>query len=283
MRSPKVNYSGFFPEGKPGGARVIAIASGKGGVGKTNLVVNLAVELNRQGYRVAIFDADLGMANVEVLLGIVPKYTLYDYLFNGNSIEEVMSASHQGIQVISGGSGFVELANLDPMSRKRLGLGLQELDKKFDYVLVDTGAGISKTVLGFVASSDEVIVVVTPEPTSLTDAYGLIKVLSKYNIHNKIMVVINLAGDDTEAQATYKRLETTANRFLEVELVSLGYLLEDSLVVKAVKNQVPFTLMAPSSKVANSIGKIAHFLVTGKEIESLGIKGFFGKLMRLFG
>ncbi|RYD03097.1 hypothetical protein N752_22050 [Desulforamulus aquiferis] len=157
MRSPKVNYKAFFSNAEPGGARVIAVASGKGGVGKTNLVVNLAIELNRQGNRVAVFDADLGMANVEVLLGIVPKYTLYDYLFNGNTIEEIMSTSPQGIQVISGGSGLVELANLDPKSRKRLGQGLLELDNKYDYVLVDTGAGISKTVLGFVARQTKLL------------------------------------------------------------------------------------------------------------------------------
>jgi len=261
---------------------VIAVASGKGGVGKTNLVVNLAVELKRRGYRVAVFDADLGMANAEVLLGLVPKYTLYDYLFYGRRIEEIITTSPQGVQVISGGSGFLELANLDPAARQKLGQGLQELDYKFDFVLVDTGAGISKNVLGFVAAAGEVIVVITPEPTSLTDAYGLIKVLAKYHVHDEIMVVVNRAADEREAEHTYQRLELTADRFLQVRLMNLGSIPEDLSVVQAVKNQQPFTIMTPSAAASRSLDKIANRLVTGAEAEPAGWQGFFGKLMRLF-
>lgn len=264
-------------------ARVIAVASGKGGVGKTNLVVNLAVELTRRGKRVVVFDADLGMANVEVLLGIIPRYTLYDFLFDDRSIDEIMAVSPQGIHVISGGSGFVELANLDHYSRQRLEQGLQELDKKFDYVLVDTGAGISKTVLGFVAACDEVIVVITPEPTSLTDAYGLIKVLSKFNIHREIMVVVNRISNEKDALVTFARMDTAATKFLQAKLINTGFIPEDSVVGKAVKSQVPYTLMAPKSLAANRLNRIADYLVSGKEAAPEGFKGFFGKLMRLFG
>lgn len=265
------------------GARVIAVASGKGGVGKTNLVVNLALELNKRGFKVAIFDADLGMANVEVLLGIVPKYTLYDYLVNGKSIENIMVASPQGVNIISGGSGFIELANLDADSRKRLGQGLQELDNKFDFVLVDTGAGISKNVLGFVAAADEVVVVITPEPTSLTDAYGLIKVLTKYQVHHEIMLVVNRAIDEKEAQRTYKTMELTTGQFLQVQLINLGFIPEDISVVQAVKNQQPFTVMTPSATASLSLSRIASQLVSGKGTDNKGLQGFFGKLMRLFG
>ncbi|MEW6065659.1 chromosome partitioning ATPase [Desulforamulus profundi] len=283
MRSPDHNLLQTVNRRSDSGSRVIAVTSGKGGVGKSNLVVNLAVELNRRGYRVAIFDADLGMANAEVLLGIVPKYTLYDYLFNGKSIDEILASSPQGIEIISGGSGFVELANLDHQARKRLGRGLQELDRKFDFVLVDTGAGISRTVLGFVAAADEVIVVITPEPTSLTDAYGLIKVLSKYNVHNEMMVVVNRATDEREAQRTYQSMESATGQFLQVRLINLGYLPEDSTVVQAVKHQQPFIKMAPAAPASQNLAKIASHLISGREEEPMGIQGFFGKLIRLFG
>lgn len=283
MRSPDYNFLKTANQRSDSGARVIAVTSGKGGVGKSNLVVNLAVELNRRGYRVAIFDADLGMANAEVLLGVVPKYTLYDYLFEGKGIDEILTSSPQGIHIISGGSGFVELANLDYQARKRLGRGLQELDRKFDFVLVDTGAGISKTVLGFVAAADEVIVILTPEPTSLTDAYGLIKVLAKYNVHHEMMVVVNRATDDKEAQRTYQSMESTTGQFLQVTLINLGYLPEDSAVVKAVKQQQPFIKMAPSTPVSGSLIKIADRLLSEREEAPPGVQGFFGKLMRLFG
>lgn len=279
-------YHSSLPKTRPdgnSGARVIAVTSGKGGVGKSNLVVNLAIELTRRGYRVAIFDADLGMANAEVLLGIVPPYSLYDYLYEGKRMDDILTSSPQGVQIISGGSGFVELANLDQEARKRLGQGLQELDHKFDFVLVDTGAGISKTVLGFVASADEVIVVLTPEPTSLTDGYGLIKVLSKYNVHNEMMVLVNRATDEKEAQRTFDTMQLTTNQFLHVRLINLGFIPEDGAVVRAVKGQKPFTLMAPNSPASQNVVKIVNQLLSSYEEEPKGVQGFFGKLMRLFG
>ncbi|SHH11133.1 flagellar biosynthesis protein FlhG [Desulforamulus hydrothermalis Lam5 = DSM 18033] len=284
MRSPNFNF--LQPVSQPGdaGARVIAVTSGKGGVGKTNLTVNLAVELNRRGYRTAIFDADLGMANAEVLLGISPRYTLYDYLYNGKSMIEIIAVAPAGVSVISGGSGFVELANLDYQARKRLGRGLQELDRCFDFVLVDTGAGISKTVLGFVAAAQEALVVLTPEPTSLTDAYGLIKILAKYNVHNQIMVVVNRAGDEKEAWRTYQTLQTTTERFLQVRLINLGFLPDDKTVVQAVKQQQPFIMQAPAAPAAQHLVQVANRLLAGRQAESPGgLQSFFGKLMRLFG
>lgn len=283
MRSPYHNLIHKVRDNGSSGARVIAVTSGKGGVGKSNLVVNLALELNSRGYKVVIFDADLGMANAEVLLGLVPHYSLYDYLYNGKRIDEILTTSPQGLQIISGGSGFVELANLDLEARKRLGQGLKELDQKFDFVLIDTGAGISKTVLGFVAAADEVIVVLTPEPTSLTDAYGLIKVLSKYNVHNEIMVVVNRATDENEALRTFKSMELTTSQFLQVHLVNLGYISEDSSVVRAVKLQQPFTILAPTALASQQVSKITSQLITGRQEKPMGIQGFFGKLMRLFG
>ncbi|ABO50900.1 Cobyrinic acid a,c-diamide synthase [Desulforamulus reducens MI-1] len=264
------------------GARVIAVTSGKGGVGKSNLVVNLAVELTRRDYRVAIFDADLGMANAEVLLGIVPQYTLYDYLFCGKDMAAILTPSPQGVSIISGGSGFVELANLDTQARKRLGQGLEELDYQFDFVLVDTGAGISKTVLGFVAAANEVIVVITPEPTSLTDGYGLIKVLSKYNVHNEVMLVVNKATDEKEALRTFQSMESTTNQFLKIRVKNLGFIPEDKAVVKGVKSQKPYITLSPSAPAAKNLSRIVNCLISGKEEAASGVQSFFGKLMRLF-
>lgn len=263
-------------------ARVVAVTSGKGGVGKSNLVVNLALALAGMGQRVIIFDADLGMANAEVILGLAPRYSIYDYLYNNKDLEQIITDGPGQIKIISGGSGFLELANLTNQQTKKLQDSFARLENEADFVLVDTGAGISKNVLGFLAAADEVVVVVTPEPTSFTDAYGLIKVLSKYKVHNKIMVVVNRAENILEAIRTFNRMEFAVNRFLSSSLLFLGTVYEDKRVVQAVKRQIPFYMLQPNSRASHCVMSIAKkLLAEGKEVQ--GINGFIGKLLRLFG
>jgi len=272
------------------GSRVIAVSSGKGGVGKTSLVVNLAITLASLGQRVVIFDADLGLANAEVLMGITPPNTLFDCLYGEKSIEEIIIPGPSGVKLVSGGSGFLELANLDSSRRQQLIESLAYFDREADFLIIDTGAGISKNVLGFVAAANEVIVVVTPEPTSLTDAYSLIKVLAMFKVHSEVMLVINKAGDEREAKRTAQKMENVVNQFLQIRVSSIGWIIEDRLVSQAVKNQEPFSMFYPNSLPAQSITMIARYLITGKqEAGSLpgagsgGAMGFIKKLTRLFG
>jgi len=269
-------------------ARVIAVSSGKGGVGKTSLVVNLAITLAAMKQRVVVFDADLGMANAEVLMGVSPTSTLFDCLYGEKDIEDIIMPGPCGIKLISGGSGFIELANLDSIKRQQLIDSLSYFDSETDYLFIDTGAGISKNVLGFVAAASEVIIVVTPEPTSLTDAYSLIKVLSMFKVHSEVMVVVNRASDEVEARRTAYRIEKVVNQFLQIKINCIGWIMEDKLVGKAVKNQEPFSMFRPYSNPARNITNIARYLMSGSREKGSwinaerGIRSFVKRLSKLF-
>lgn len=260
--------------------RAVAVASGKGGVGKTSLSVNLALCLAKMGNRVTLFDADLGMANAEVLLGLVPPFSLYEVLYEDKTLEEITVQGPLGIKVISGGSGFLELANLDQNRRQRLIRMLNQFGSQDDFILIDTGAGINKNVLGFVAAAGEVIIVVTPEPTSLTDAYALIKVLANFKVHSEVHLVVNRASDKREAMRTLGRISAATGRFLEIKLNNLGWIPEDRAVSQAIKSQQPYFLSSPNSSASRGVAGIAGSLVEGESPASNG--GFWGRLMGLF-
>lgn len=271
-------------------SRVIAVSSGKGGVGKTNLVVNLAITLASLGKRVVVFDADLGLANAEVLMGLSPPYTLYDCLYGDKTIKEIIVPGPNGIQLVSGGSGFMELANLNNNKRRRLIESLSFFDRETDYLLIDTGAGLSKNTLGFVAAASEAIVVLTPEPTSLTDAYSLIKSMSIFKVHTEMMVVVNRAGNKQEAISTSDRIEKVAGEFLDIKVNTIGWIMEDKLVVRCVKSQEPYSLHYPHSDAAKSVLAIAKYLINGShqnehwyQEKDYGATGFIRRLSKLFG
>ncbi|MTI80176.1 MAG: MinD/ParA family protein [Firmicutes bacterium] len=265
------------------GPRVIAVTSGKGGVGKTNITLNLAMALSSLGQRVVIFDADLGMANVEVLLGVNPRYTLFDFLYNNKSLYEIITPGPNNIKLISGGSGLLELANLSQRAIKQLRDTVNHFDVGADIILVDTGAGINKNVLAFVGAAQEVIVVATPEPTSITDAYGLIKVLASYNVHREVNLVVNKVDKEREAKETYHKLEVTARHFLiNTKIRYLGSVKEDVNVVKAVRDQQPFMLYQPDCAASQSIKDLAAELLGNDSKDQGGFSGFFTRLTRLF-
>ncbi|KKM12429.1 hypothetical protein SY88_04015 [Clostridiales bacterium PH28_bin88] len=266
----------------PSGLRVIAVSSGKGGVGKTNVVVNLAITLARMGKRVAVFDADLGMANVDVLLGMVPKYTLHDVLRGERSLEQIIIPGPYDIMVVPGGSGVQELANLDYYQREHLLREIRIFEDRADFLLIDTGGGISRNVLGFVSAADEVMIISTPEPTAITDAYSMIKVLSRFQLHQEVYLVINRASNRGEAQQTAAKLETAARRFLQLKVTTLGYILDDRAVGKAVMSQQPFTLLYPQAVATQNIRDIAAGLVEGGSWSTGGVGGFMERLLRLF-
>ncbi|WP_227767214.1 MinD/ParA family protein [Zhaonella formicivorans] len=262
--------------------RIIAVASGKGGVGKTNLVVNLAIALVEMGQRVVIFDADLGLANVDVLVGVVPKYNLYDVLQGTKTISEIIVTGPAGVRIVPGGSGIQDLANLDYYQRERLVQSLKELEQDTDFLLVDTGAGISRNVLGFISAADEVIIVLTPEPTSLTDAYGVIKIMSKFKLHSEVHLVVNRVASAQEAQQTIGKMVTVVQKFLQIKVLPLGYIFDDKAVGKAVRKQEPFLLRFPDSAAAGSLRQLATNLLEGNYRPPKGTTGFLNRLIRLF-
>jgi|Deesub1362A_J573_1020465.scaffolds.fasta_scaffold00029_32 flagellar biosynthesis protein FlhG len=262
--------------------RVIAITSGKGGVGKTNLSVNLGLALARMGKRVFLFDADLGLANVEVLLGLNPPHTLYDVLYRGKRLEDVVVTGPFNLQIIPGGTGIQELANLDSSQRERL-IDMLSYLRTAEFLLIDTGAGISRSVLGFVAAAREVILVVTPEPTSLTDAYSLIKILARYKVHSEIGLVINRAASEREAAEAAVKLQLVCGKFLRFTVRHIGSIAEDPVVIRAVKNQEPFVLVEPNSVAAREVEAIARYLLSGEIQPAAGaVDSFIGRLFRLF-
>ena len=267
-------------------ARVITVTSGKGGVGKTNVTVNLAIALSELGYRVVILDADFGLANIDVLFGIVPKYTLVDVIKNNKNILEVLSDGPKNIKFLSGGSGVEDLVKLDKNQLELFVKNISLLDKIYDIILIDTGAGLSDSVINFVMASDEVILVTTPEPTSITDAYALIKMVSNRDKSKVIKVIINRADSIYEANDIINKLVMVANKFLSLKIHPLGYILHDAMVIKAVKMQQPFTLSFPKSDAAKLVREISRKLMDFKESnkasDSSGARSFVSKLVGFF-
>lgn len=262
-------------------ARVVAVTSGKGGVGKTNLSVNLGIALIHHGLRVAVIDADLGLANVDILLGIDPAYTLSDLLYAECSVQDVLVSGPGGLRVLAGGSGVYELASLDRARLNRLLQGLEQLDSAFDVMLVDTGAGIGRDVVSFALASQEVIVVTTTEPSSLADAYAVIKVISARRADTRLRVAVNMAPDLREGEATFRRLEAVARRFLGVQPELLGIIPRDEAVYQAVRRQMPFILNRPNVPASRAVKEMARRLAGAPEPEPGGLGGVLTRLLRL--
>ena len=206
-------------------AKVITISSGKGGVGKTNITINLAVALSRLGYRVVVIDADLGLANVDVALGIMPKYSLVDVIKNGKNVLDVLCTGPDKVKFISGGSGVEELTRLTQLELENFVRNIALLDKIADVILIDTGAGISENVIKFVMAADDVVVITTPEPTATTDAYALIKAIGVRNKDKSIRLIINRTETAIEAQTAMQKLNNVSKKFLQVKLQFWGMLL----------------------------------------------------------
>lgn len=266
-------------------ARVIAVTSGKGGVGKTNFSTNLGLAFAAQGQRVILVDADLGLANLHLLMGLSPRYNLEHILRGERSIQETLCPGPNGIQILCGASGIASLADLDADQRSYFIANLQELDTLSDIVIIDTGAGLSRNVIAILAAVEEVIIVTTPEPTAITDAYATIKVLSQENQHTRMMLVLNMAQNETEARLVAQRLNSISQRFLNRSLDYLGYVLHDAVVPQSVRAQQPFLLAAPYSRASQCIRQIAVQLSQHVEQPSQkgGIGGLLGRIQHYFG
>lgn len=268
-------------------ARVITVTSGKGGVGKSSISVNLAIQLSRMGKKVVIFDADFGLANIEIMLGIRPQYNLADLMFHGKNLQDVITEGPDKIGFISGGSGIQELTRLSREQIIYLTQKLFQLDKLADIIIIDTGAGIADSVLEFVAASSEVILVATPEPTSITDAYALLKTLNKkseFSVENtNICMLANRVTGEADGKELYEKLKVVADKFLQIPLTYLGGVPQDDNVSKAVIQQKPVTQLYPNSDASKAIVRIAERLCNGTEAvvqEKKGMAQLFSYLIK---
>ena len=270
-------------------ARVITVTSGKGGVGKSNVSVNLAIQRSRLGKRAVILDADFGLANIEVMLGVRPKYNLADMMFRGRDVKDIICAGPEDIGFISGGSGLREMTNLNKDQILSLVRTMYELDHYADVVIIDTGAGISDTVIELVASSSEVLLVATPEPTSITDAYALLKTLHRHDSFEAVRTSIKMIGNRIqsyeEGKELYLKLNTVVNKFLGMEMDYLGAIPYDECLPRAVMQQQPVSLAYPDAPSARALLELAMVLEDEKtEIAPMdtahGLAGLFTKIFK---
>ncbi|MBR4183312.1 MAG: MinD/ParA family protein [Lachnospiraceae bacterium] len=270
-----------------GHARVITVTSGKGGVGKSNTTVNLAVQFSKKGKKVIIFDADIGLANVEVMFGAIPSHILSDVIFRGMSIKDVITPGPLDIGFISGGSGVVGLSNISKDQVIYLVKNLAQLDSMADIILIDTGAGISDQVMEFVFASSEIILVSTPEPSSLTDSYSLLKTLYKSpkfdRTNAKVNVIANRATSSEDGDAVYQKLNTVVDRFLGGSLNYLGLVPQDPAIDAAIRAQKAVSLHAPKAPESKAYECIAGNLLSGEYSYYNMSRGIAGLISGLFG
>lgn len=267
--------------------RLIAVTSGKGGVGKSNTSINLALCMRKKGKRVLILDADFGLANVEVMFGVIPKYNMADMMFNGKPLKDIVMEGPEGVQFISGGSGIANLSKIEDRDIQKVVEELWVLEGMTDVIIIDTGAGMAPSVLEFLAASPEVILVTTPEPTSITDSYALIKSLNLFEgfdkEHTKIRMVANKVMSGREGASLFEKLNSVVSRFLGIDMELLGCVPQDNCVSKSVMKQKPVCMMYPSSAAAKAYEQIAERILSNTPVEQTaknGIVGFFGKILR---
>lgn len=242
--------------------RTLAVTSGKGGVGKSSITVNLGLSLAKQGLRVCLFDADTGLANANILLDLHPQYTIEHVLNGDKTLGDIMLNAAYGMKVIPAATGIVECAELAPDQQQQLLNQLRALDHEFDYLLIDTAAGIGSNVLHFVASAQQTLVVITPEPTSLTDAFSLIRVLKRLNYHQPLQVVVNMCHDAQQARDVFNRLRGVVKKYVGLDLKYLGFLHFDEAMRRAVQLQLPVALYPGNDPSSRSFSRLAEHLET---------------------
>jgi flagellar biosynthesis protein FlhG len=253
-----IKQDGERVDSNPKRARVVAITSGKGGVGKTNVTTNIAIALASQGQRVCIFDADTGLANINILLGLNPDYTL-EHLLNGSrTIDEVLVSGPRGISIIPAASGIAEYAELNSHQQQVLLNSLQQLETRFDYLLIDTAAGIGDNVIEFIKAADQAILVISPDPTSLTDAFALTRVLQRKGYQGSLYSLVNMAESALSAKKIYTRFTQAVKKYIKVDVHYFGFVSNDQAVSSAVRLQHPVILMEPDAKASRCFKALAN-------------------------
>jgi flagellar biosynthesis protein FlhG len=279
MRQKKSNRNDSISGSSGRTARIITVTSGKGGVGKTNLSVNMALAFARMGKKVIVMDADLGLANVNVMLNMVPKYNLYHVIKKQKTIREILVETEYGISIVAGASGFSQIANMSEDERKDF---INELDtlSNADIIIIDTSAGVSSNVLDFIAAADDAVIITTPEPTAITDAYGIIKIIAtEYESLNMgLKLVVNRAKGAVEAKNVSDRMINIAGQFLNLKVDYLGFIYDDPAVQHAEKRKKPFMVVDPKCKASICISHLVERMERNKPKEPVG----FGSMLRRF-
>lgn len=264
-------------------ARVFTVTSGKGGVGKSNAAINLAIQFRKLGKKVIILDADFGLANIEIMFGAVPKHNLCDLIYQGKSMKDIITWGPMDIGFISGGSGIVGMANLSRDYLNYIIQNLAELDAIADIVIVDTGAGISDAVLEFLVASGEILLITTPEPTSMTDSYSLLKALLRHprfsSESTQVKMIANRVVREEEGQNLYNKLNMVVGRYLKLPFTYLGAVPEDTQLSKAVIQQVPISMQNPSAKSSLAYETIAAKLMNMESVKKRGMAAFFSHIV----
>lgn len=267
-------------------ARIITVTSGKGGVGKSNTSINLAIQLKKMGQRVIILDADFGLANVEIMFGTIPQYNLSDLIYQGKHIQEIITWGPGDVGFISGGSGIAGLSNLSREYLNYIIQNLVELDAIADVIIVDTGAGISDAVLEFLVASGEILLVTTPEPTSITDSYSLLKALNRHprfrQENSQVKVIANRVENEEEGKVLFNKLNAVVSRYLKLPIQHLGTVPYDSQLSRAVMQQMPVSLQNPKAKSALAYEEIAAALMSreiNKNLNKRGMAAFFSHII----
>lgn len=267
-------------------ARVITVTSGKGGVGKSNTAINLAIQFSKMGQKVIILDADFGLANIEIMFGTVPHHNLSDLIYKGKNIKEIITWGPMDVGFISGGSGIAGMSNLSREYLIYIIQNLAQLDAIADIIIVDTGAGISDAVLEFLVASGEIILVTTPEPTSITDSYSLLKALNNHarflTNASQVKVIANKVNKEEEGTSLYNKLNAVVSRYLKLPLQFLGSIPQDAQLAEAVMQQMPVSMQRPNAKSSKAYEKIAQELMNlelNKTLQKRGMAAFFSHII----
>jgi len=267
-------------------ARVMTVTSGKGGVGKSNTAINLAIQFRKMGQKVIILDADFGLANIEIMFGAVPKHNLCDLIYQGKDITEIITWGPMEIGFISGGSGIAGLSNLGREYLSYIIQNLARLDAIADVVIVDTGAGIADAVLEFLVASGEILLVTTPEPTSITDSYSLLKALKRHprfsEQNSHIKIIANKVDNAEEGQTLFNKLNAVVARYLKIPVTYLGAVPQDNQLSRAVMQQLPVSMQAPAAKSSLAYEAIAAKLMNvelNRNLVRRGMAAFFSHIV----
>lgn len=265
---------------------MITVTSGKGGVGKSNTAINLAIQFRKMGQKVIILDADFGLANIEIMFGAVPKHNLCDLIYQGKNIKDIITWGPMDVGFISGGSGIAGMSNLSRDYLNYIVQNLVQLDEMADTIIIDTGAGISDAVLEFLVASGEILLVTTPEPTSITDSYSLLKALNRHPRYSSettsVKVIANKVVNETEAEALFSKLKAVVVRYLRVPITYLGMIPQDQQLAKAVMQQMPVSLDNPRAKASLAYEALAAKLMNkelNRDLTKRGMAAFFSHII----
>jgi len=263
-----------------GKADVLTVTRGKGGVGKTNISANLAICLAASGKKVVLLDADLGLGNLDLVMNINTRSNLSHVVAGQKTLDEIIHIGPAGVEVICGGSGIEELANLNQFQRTRLLEQLDKLQDNADIIIIDTGAGISSQVLCFCQAADHVLVITTPEPSAMTDAYAMIKVLASKRFDGRISLVVNMANTVAEGKRTYRQIADVAMRFLNMPIYEAGVICRTDKLTAAVRKRIPVVLAHPRARITSSLAAMAARLSRSSGVKDK--EGFFRRVVNLF-